>query len=232
MDEYEAANQWLQKRLNLPTAKTSFEISRDFEARQRAHAFFSARVAEGHILERLRGISDAYSRGEIGLADARTRLKKFLRGEGKDDGTNGLRNLASTARLNLILEQNTRMAAAVGRWQVSMDAEIRDRWPCWRYIGSTAQNPRDTHARFASFFAFFLSAFSCSLCSFSSYFCALLRAFFSLRVSFRFGLRTPLRRSSASYPVTIGSSCNLPLTGFLFIAGSGSSSSPSSSSSQ
>ena len=124
-------------------------ISRDFEARQRAHAFFSARVAEGHILERLRGISDAYSRGEIGLAEARTRLKKFLRGEGKDDGTNGLRNLASTARLNLILEQNTRMAAAVGRWQVSMDAEIRDRWPCWRYIGSTARNPRDTHARFA-----------------------------------------------------------------------------------
>lgn len=149
MDEYEAANQWLQKRLNLPTEKTSFEISRDFEARQRAHAFFSARVAEDHILERLRGISDAYSRGEIGLAEARTRLKKFLRGEGKDDGTNGLRNLASTARLNLILEQNTRMAAAVGRWQVSMDAEIRDRWPCWRYIGSTARNPRDTHARFA-----------------------------------------------------------------------------------
>ena len=106
-------------------------------------------MAEGHILERLRDISDAYSRGEIGLADARTRLKKFLRGEGKDDGTNGLRNLASTARLNLILEQNARMAAAVGRWQVSMDAEIRDRWPCWRYIGSTARNPRDTHARFA-----------------------------------------------------------------------------------
>ena len=113
MDEYEAANQWLQKRLNLPTEKTSFEISRDFEARQRAHAFFSARVAEGHILERLRGISDAYSHGEIGLAEARTRLKKFLRGEGKDDGTNGLRNLASTARLNLILEQNARMALSV-----------------------------------------------------------------------------------------------------------------------
>ena len=87
-------------------------------------------------------------------------------------------------------------------------------------------------ASFASLFAFFLSAFSCSLCSFSSYFCALLRAFFSLRVSFRFGLRTPLWRSSASYPVTIGSSCSLPLTGFLFISGTGSSSSPSSSSSQ
>ena len=97
------------------------------------------------------------------------------------------------------------------------------RTACFSALGPPALLP---------FFAFFLSAFSCSLCSFSSYFCALLRAFFSLRVSFRFGLRTPLWRSSASYPVTIGSSCSLPLTGFLFISGTGSSSSPSSSSSQ
>lgn len=41
------------------------------------------------------------------------------------------------------------MAAAVGRYQVSMDPEIKERWPCWRYIGSTALNPRDSHARYA-----------------------------------------------------------------------------------
>jgi len=149
MEEYEAANEWIKKRLNLPTLKSSLEISRDFEAKLRAQAFFSARVAEGHILDRLRNVSDAYSRGEIGLAEARTALKKFLRAEEKDDGTNGLRNLASTARLNLILEQNARMAAAVGRYQVSMDPDIKERWPCWRYIGSSAANPRDSHARYA-----------------------------------------------------------------------------------
>ena len=149
MEEYEAANEWIRKRLNLPTEKSSLEISRDFEAKLRAQAFFSARVAESRILERLRSVSDAYSRGEIGLAQARTELKKFLRSEGKDDGTSGLRNLASTARLDLILEQNARMAAAVGRYQVSMDPDIRERFPCWRYIGSRALNPRDSHARFA-----------------------------------------------------------------------------------
>ena len=149
MEEYEAANEWIRKRLNLPTEKNSLEISRDFEAKLRAQAFFSARVAESRILDRLRSVSDAYSRGEIGLAEARTQLKKFLRGEGKDDGSDSLRNLASTARLNLILEQNARMAAAVGRYQVSMDPEIKERWPCWRYIGSTALNPRDSHARYA-----------------------------------------------------------------------------------
>lgn len=147
--EYSGARDWLAKRANLTTVMSSREIAEGWIAKARAQAFFSARVAEGHILERLRGISDAYSRGEIGLAQARTELKKFLRGEGKDDGTSGLRNLASTARLNLILEQNARMAAAVGQYQVGMDPDIRERFPCWRYIGSTALNPRDSHARFA-----------------------------------------------------------------------------------
>lgn len=127
----------------------SREIAEEWTAKARAQAFFSARVAEGHILERLRSVSDAFSRGEIGLAEARTELKRFLRAEGKDDGKGGLRNLASTARLNLILEQNARMAAAVGQYQAGMDPDILERFPCWRYIGSTALNPRDSHARYA-----------------------------------------------------------------------------------
>ena len=75
MEEYEAANEWIRKRLNLPTAKNSLEISRDFEAKLRAQAFFSARVAESRILDRLRSVSDAYSRGEIGLAETQQTLR-------------------------------------------------------------------------------------------------------------------------------------------------------------
>lgn len=147
--EYNGAAEWLAKRANLTTVMGSREIAEEWTAKARAQAFFSARVAEDHILERLRRVSDAYSSGKIGLAEARTELKRFLRAEGKDDGTSGLRNLASTARLDLILEQNARMAAAVGQYQVGMDPDIRERFPCWRYIGSTALNPRDSHARFA-----------------------------------------------------------------------------------
>lgn len=147
--EYNGAAEWLAKRANLTTVMGSRQIAEEWTAKARAQAFFSARVAEDHILERLRSVSDAYSRGKIGLAEARTELKRFLRAEGKDDGTSGLRNLASTARLDLILEQNARMAAAVGQYQVGMDPDIRERFPCWRYIGSTALNPRDSHARFA-----------------------------------------------------------------------------------
>ena len=51
-------------------------------------------------------VSDAYSRGEIGLGEARNTLKDFLRAEGYDDPRQaGMRNLASTGRLNLILKQ-------------------------------------------------------------------------------------------------------------------------------
>ena len=147
--EYNGATEWLAKRANLTTVMNSREIAEEWTAKARAQAFFSARVAEGHILERLRSVSDAFSRGEIGLAEARTELKRFLRAEGKDDGKGGLRNLASTARLNLILEQNARMSAAVGQYQAGMDPDILERFPCWRYIGSTALNPRDSHARYA-----------------------------------------------------------------------------------
>ena len=60
-----------------------------------------------------------------------------------------MRNLASAARLNLILEQNARMGYAVGRWQEGMDPDVKERFPCWRYVGSTALSPRDSHARYA-----------------------------------------------------------------------------------
>ena len=86
--------------------------------------------------------------GEIGQAEARTQLKRFLVSLGYDPQQGGLSNLASTGRLNLILEQNARMAYAVGRWQEGMDPDIKERFPCWRYVGTTSMTPRDSHARY------------------------------------------------------------------------------------
>jgi len=140
---------WISRRKNLPTARNSREISEELNAKIRAQAFFSARVAEGHILDRLREVSDAFTRGEIGQAEARTRLKEFLVSQGYDPQDGSLTNLASTSRLNLILEQNARMGYAVGRWQEGMDPDVKERFPCWRYVGSTALSPRDSHARYA-----------------------------------------------------------------------------------
>lgn len=139
---------WIRRRKNLATGLGSREISEKMDAKIRAQSFFSARVEEGHILDKLREVSDAFTLGEIGQAEARTQLKRFLVSLGYDPQQGGLSNLASTGRLNLILEQNARMAYAVGRWQEGMDPDIKERFPCWRYVGTTSMTPRDSHARY------------------------------------------------------------------------------------
>ena len=104
-------NAFLRNRVNMPTEKGSAELAQ-LPAQIRARSFFSARVAEAHILEKFRQVSDDYSSGKIGRDEARAILRVFARENGKDDGTSSLKNLASTARLHLILDQNRAMAKA------------------------------------------------------------------------------------------------------------------------
>ena len=59
----------IRGKVNMPTAKSHAELVRDVEPKLKAQAFFSARVAEAHILDRLREVSDGYSRGEFGLSE-------------------------------------------------------------------------------------------------------------------------------------------------------------------
>lgn len=143
--KYEAANEFLKKRLMLPTELHSKGIADALPPVVRAHCFFSARVAEARVLQQLRKVSDAFSRGDLGLAEARTQLQKWLDNKGIGDPSSAaITNISSSMRLNLILRQNAAMAAAVGRYQVSRDPDIEERWPSWRYI--TGSNPRPEHA--------------------------------------------------------------------------------------
>lgn len=144
---YDDANRFLKRRLNVATTLGSNGISAALAANIRNHCFFSAKVAESRILQYLREITDGYADGELGLAEARKRILQYLDREhpGKyDRDDRRITNLASTARLDLVLRQNAAMAAAVGRYQVSRDPDIEERWPCWRYI--TGPNPRPSHA--------------------------------------------------------------------------------------
>ena len=112
----------------------------------RAQAFFSARVAEAHILDRLRSVSDAYGRGEMGIGEARNILKDFLRAEGYTPREAGLRNLASTARLNLILRQNASMAHSAGEWQRMHDPDQMAVFPYVRYHCRSDRRTRGSHS--------------------------------------------------------------------------------------
>ena len=137
---------YISRRVNLPTAKSHAELVSDVEPKIKAQAFFSARVAEAHILDRLRQISDGYSRGEFGLGEARNKLKDFLRAEGYDPHQGGMRNLASTGRLNLILKQNAAMAHSAAEWKRMHDPDAMKVFPYVRYHARSDSRTRSEHA--------------------------------------------------------------------------------------
>jgi hypothetical protein len=157
---FDAARRWTASRVNVLNKMSSRELalSPAFGPEAKTRAFFSAKVAQAHILDRLREVSDDFSSGKTNLAEARTRLKAFLSGRGyspdnvaagkNEDRNNSLSNLASTARIDLILNQNARMAAAVAAREVSMDPDILERWPYFRYVPSRSKNKREAHQAF------------------------------------------------------------------------------------
>lgn len=135
---------YIRNRINMPTARSHAELAQ-MDPKIRAQAFFSARVAEAHILDRLREVSDRYSRGEIGLGEARNTLKDFLKAEGYDPHKAGLKNLASTARLNLVMRQNAAMANAAAEWKRMHDPDAMKIFPYVRYHARKDSRSRDGH---------------------------------------------------------------------------------------
>lgn len=141
-------NAFLRNRVTMPTEKGSAELA-ELPAQIRARSFFSARVAEAHILERFRQVSDAYSAGKIGRDEARAILRQFARENGKDDGSASIKNLASTARLHLILDQNRAMARAAGDYARMYKPANLKVFPYVRYVASVgSKNPRDSHQKY------------------------------------------------------------------------------------
>jgi len=164
---YNAANEWLSRRRNLPAALGSraLALAPEFPAGAKMQAFFSARVTSASILEALREQVQRLAEGEINLATARMEMKTFLASQGIPSDDVGMTdeppagvsedewqerkkitNIASTRRLDLIFRQNAAMAHAVGRHQVATDPDIVERWPYYRYIARDDRATRPTHA--------------------------------------------------------------------------------------
>lgn len=143
--DYQAANEFMAKRLTMLTNKSSREIADSIPAKVRAQCFFSSRVAQWHVAKKIKEAADAVAHGELSVDEARVRLERWMDANriGDKTGTR-ISNISSAARLNLILTQNAKMAAGVGRYQVARDPDIEERWPSWRYIAG--YNPRHTHA--------------------------------------------------------------------------------------
>lgn len=141
-----AQRNYIEKRVNMPTKKSHAEIVRDVDAGTKARSFWSARVVDARRLEKIREVSDAYSRGEFGLGEARNILKDYLKAEGYDPHEAGIRNLASTGRLNLILKQNAAMAHSAGEWARMHDPDAMAVFPYVRYHARNDSRTRSEHA--------------------------------------------------------------------------------------
>ncbi len=147
MTSTQAKRSWLEQRKDAPSERSSREWSQ-VDPRIRAQSFFSARVADARILAKLREVSDRFSRNEIDQATAQAEISRFLVSEGYDPRNAAISNLASTARINLILRQNAAMAAAVGRYAADTEPENLERWPYWKYHARGDDRTRGSHAAY------------------------------------------------------------------------------------
>ena len=137
---FNEANDYIKSRVSKTTALGSRGISKTVPAKIRAHCFYSARVADDRILAKIREVSDAVSGGTLSQSEAAAKLRLWLRAEGKDDGSKKITNLASKARVDLILTQNQKMAVAVGKYAKDRDPVVEQRFPSWQYhCGRTAR---------------------------------------------------------------------------------------------
>ena len=113
---------------NLGSAEIRERIARDILRR----SVFSARMTSARYLARVRDVCTAVVGGDINRADARAQLMTQLAEMGHsplDEG--GLSNPASIARLNLIIDTQSQMAASVATLEAQTGAVV-EMWPAWR----------------------------------------------------------------------------------------------------
>lgn len=159
--EYRGLEDFLGMRFGMLTKRDHAGLVK-MDEKIKASAFFSAKVGKAHVLERLHRVSDTFSHGIGNLATARAELTDYLKQSGYTPGNLGpappgvdpkewvkhqkISNLASTSRLNLILEQNRRMAAGAGEYQRMNDPDIKEFYPCVIYHALT--DGRGRHAQY------------------------------------------------------------------------------------
>lgn len=141
---FDEANDYIKSRVSKTTVLGSKGISETVPAKIRAHCFYSARVADDRILTKIREVSDAVSGGSLSQSEAAAKLRLWLRAEGQDNGSKKITNLASKARVDLILSQNQKMAVAVGKYAKDRDPVVEERFPSWQY--HCGRNARKSHS--------------------------------------------------------------------------------------
>jgi len=118
----------------LPTAMGSDELREQVAADILRRSVFSARMLSAPYLARIREACAQMMEGRLSQATARDILGGILErmGLSPQDG-GGVDNPASLARLNLIIDTQTQMAASVARLSEQTPA-VLEMWPAWELV--------------------------------------------------------------------------------------------------
>ncbi len=109
---------WVRNRLNIATSLTYEQMCKTLPVSLLSNMFFTGDgISDENILSSIRKISDSYLIGKVGRTEVLNLMMEYVRDIGKDGRTENLCNLSSIARLELIIDQNSEMAKAVGEYE-------------------------------------------------------------------------------------------------------------------
>lgn len=155
--EKDVAVKYILSKENKPTYQKSKEIADLWNNETKTRAFFSARVAKADLLEGMRQRIIAIVEGKSTTGTARAWIRDFIETEGRSSmselgfltgdeakDSDNIAELGSVRRLNLIIDQNVRMAHAVGEYAQFM--ENKDIAPYVEYKTREDSHVRNSHA--------------------------------------------------------------------------------------
>lgn len=145
---FEEAVGSLRGRGAMPTAMSSSEI-RELSGAVRDASFFSARTTHARYLQDIKDAVDDILSGKLSRAEAKERLQIKLaayghdpaRGFAGDEGLgippakrNSIRDLGSSARLDLILDTQLSLHRSIGQKIQGTTPEALYDYPCWELV--------------------------------------------------------------------------------------------------
>lgn len=134
-----------------PTHLNSAEIKAQLSAEFRRRSFFSAKVHERGWLENIQGIVADFAKGKIDGGTARADMLHWLDQTGySSEGQEGIEDLASRRRLDLILKTQREMASNLALIKKETPETMRA-YPAWRLerYGSRRTPREDWPARWS-----------------------------------------------------------------------------------
>lgn len=142
-------------RTPLPTPLSAAEIRERYAAAVRERSLFSARTTSARYLQKLSELLKLVEAGELNESDARLALQVVLNSLGYDPATGfpgddvpaadegGLTDLASDARLRLVLRTNQSIDANLRRKAAAAADPARlAAYPGWRFVRKGWVNPK------------------------------------------------------------------------------------------